>query len=260
MSSKINWLIQNTIPGSVVLQMWLTQNGINHSLTQRYVASGWLKKISSGVYFRPLSNPDQLPEWTNALQALQKQTNVHVHLAGLSSLNYQGLSHYLQLSEQKIWLGGASKSSVPKWLAQYPNQTWLYCTNSKLMELSERDFIKVTVNGVDLNASNTELAAYEVVEAIGKHITFQHAAELFQGLTNLSPRKVQSLLERSNAVQTNRIFLYLSHYYAHQWAVRLNESKINLGTGKRQVVAKGKFDEHYQITVPETLFHRGENG
>ncbi|EBW1331238.1 hypothetical protein CB577_24730, partial [Salmonella enterica subsp. enterica serovar Enteritidis] len=51
----------------------------------------------------------------------------------------------------------------------------------------------------------------------------------------------------------NRIFLFLSHHCGHQWAQRLNETNIELGSGKRQVVEKGRFDERYQITVPESL-------
>ncbi|HGN0870305.1 TPA: type IV toxin-antitoxin system AbiEi family antitoxin domain-containing protein [Providencia alcalifaciens] len=74
-----------------------------------------------------------------------------------------------------------------------------------------------------------------------------------QGLVNLSPKKVQSLLERSHSIQTNRILLFLSHYCGHQWVQHLNETNIELGSGKRQVVEKGRFDEHYQITVPESL-------
>jgi len=87
----------------------------------------------------------------------------------------------------------------------------------------------------------------------GNKISFEHAAELFQGLVNLSPRKVQSLLERSSSVQTNRVFLFLSHYYGHQWVKRIDETKVGLGSGKRQVVEQGRFDERYKITVPKIL-------
>ena len=102
-------------------------------------------------------------------------------------------------------------------------------------------------------ASTAELAAYEIVDAIGKHISFEHVAELFQGLVGLSPRKTQSLLERSHAVQTNRVFLFLARHHGHQWTNRLDEKKIELGQGKRQVVKGGVYDEQYQITVPATL-------
>ena len=96
-----------------------------------------------------------------------------------------------------------------------------------------------------------ELAVYELLEEVPIQITFTHAAQIFQGLVNLSPRRVQSLLERSNAVQTNRIFLFLGNYYKHQWIRKIDVSKINLGSGKRHIVSNGKLDKQYLITVPE---------
>ncbi|WP_422137886.1 type IV toxin-antitoxin system AbiEi family antitoxin domain-containing protein [Endozoicomonas sp. ALC020] len=255
MSSKINWLINHTSPGSLVLQQWLTENGIRYSLAQKYAKSGWLKRLSSGVYYRPEPSGKIKPDWPDALQALTQQLQLPIHLAGLSSLTHQGLSHYLQLNSEQVWVGTRSKQILPKWFREFSEQPWLYSGNQKLCELTDKDFTTVTVKGKELRASRPELAAYEVVDAIGKNIRFEHAAELFQGLVNLSPRKVQSLLNRSNAVQTNRIFLFLSDYYGHQWFGRLDESQIQLGSGKRQVVTNGRFDERYQITVPQSLHY-----
>lgn len=253
MASKINWLVSHTLPGALVLQQWLVKNGISHSLTQKYARSGWLNKLFTGVYYRPVADQNYQPGWADAVQALRQQLSLPVHLAGLSSLSHQGLSHYLPLGSARVWLGMAGRQPLPGWFKNFPGQSWLYCYGSKLGALSERDFTTVTLNGRELVASSAELAAYEVVDAIGRHIRFEHAAELFQGLVNLSPRKVQSLLSRSQAVQTNRVFLFLSHYHGHQWAKRLVESRINLGSGKRQVVRQGRYDERYKITVPRSL-------
>lgn len=253
MSNKLNWLMAHTSPGSLVLQPWLSRNGIGYSLTQKYTASGWLTKLAPGVYVRPAAGATPPPTWADAIHALDEQLGLPVHLAGLSSLAQQGLSHYLSLGQEAVWVGVNDKPSLPKWFRELPEQQWRYCRNSKLAELTADDFTPLTVKGRDLQASKQELAAYEVVDAIGKHISFEHAAELFQGLVNLSPRKVQDLLERSNAVQTNRVFLFLAHYCQHAWAKRLNEFSIALGSGKRQVVANGRYDERYQITVPAAM-------
>ncbi len=256
MTSKINWLASHAPPGSLVIQQWLVENGISHSLTQKYAQNGWLTKLSNGVYYRPGPHPEYKPSWVDAMQALQQQLQLPVHLAGLSSLSHQGLGHYLPLGSEQIWVGVRDKQVLPKWFKQFPGQAWLYSSNSKLTDLSDNDFTYVQVKGKDLKISTLELAAYEVVDAIGKHIRFEHAAELFQGLVSLSPRRVQSLLNRSHAVQTNRVFLYLSHYSGHQWTQRLEESQIELGKGKRQVVAEGRYDEQYKITVPESLIQK----
>ena len=253
MPSKINWLVSHIAPGSLVLQPWLLENGISYSLTNKYNQSGWLKKLFPGVYYRPDPKQNKQPDWADALQALTEQLHLPVHLSGLSSLIHQGLSHYLPLNTKSVWVGVRPKQSLPKWFREFPDHNWCYSNNNKLTELLENDFTTVFVNGIELKCSKPELAAYEIVDSIGKQISFEYAAELFQGLVNLSPRKVQSLLMRSRAVQTNRVFLFLSHYNDHQWVKRLDESLIELGSGKRQVVAEGRYNEKYKITVPNSL-------
>lgn len=258
MSSKLNWLVTHTTPGSLVLQPWLTENGVSYSLAQKYTKSGWLKKLSAGVYYRPGVNDEVQPSWVDAIQALEVQLRHSVHLAGLSSLTHQGLSHYLKLGEDKIWVGVKNKQSLPKWFREFTNQGWFYSTTSSFKRDASKDLKILKVKGKEIKASCPELAAYEVVEAINTQISFVHAAELFQGLVNLSPRKVQSILERSNAVQTNRVFLFLSHHQGHAWVQRLDETKIKLGSGKRQIERGGRLDERYQITVPESLSDKGK--
>lgn len=258
MSSKINWLVANTYPGSLVLQPWLTEHGIRYSLAQKYTHSGWLHKLSSGVYCRPGKDASLQPGWVDAMHALDAQLHLPVHLAGLSSLIHQGLGHYLPLGQEHVWVGIANKQSLPKWFRNFPNHEWLYCGNHKLVLQPEQDLKTLPIKGVELKVSSPELAAYEVVDAIGKLISFESAAELFQGLVNLSPRKVQSILERSSAVKTNRVFLFLAHHHDHPWLKRLDESTIELGAGKRQVVANGRYDDRYLITVPASLSSKGE--
>lgn len=255
MSSKLNWLVNEFPPGAVVLQHWLKQQGISHSLTQKYVQNGWLKRFASGVFYRPHSSTKPPPSWPALLSALIFQTDKNVYLAGLSSLQHQGLSHYLPLNpgggtaNEKVWVGTNNKQSLPKWLRELSNVNWVYC-QSKVTAPVESSHVSILIQGCELKASSPELAALEVASAVGKDISFEHLAELFQGLVNLSPKKLQTILESSKSVQANRVFLFLSHYYDHQWVKRLDESKIHLGAGKRQVVINGHYDKHFKITVP----------
>ena len=258
MVSKLNWLTTQIAPGSLVLQQWLLANSISYSLAHKYLHSGWLKKFSTGVYYRPDALSEQKPGWSHAIAALHQQAGITLRLAGLSSLTEQGLAHYVSMDANATWLGVESQQALPKWFRDFPDHKWLYCYTAKLELMVDKDLSRVSVNNLSLPASSPELAAYEVVDAIGKKISFEHAAELFQGLVNLSPRKVQDLLRRSRAVKTNRLFLFLSHYYGHAWVKHLDESKITLGAGKRQVIANGHYDSRYQITVPNQ-FSDGSN-
>lgn len=267
MSSKLNWLINNTSPGSIVLQSWLSSNGISPQLALKYSQSHWLHKLRAGVYVRP----GRQPHWQDALHCLNHQHGTHAHLAGLTSLTQQGKSHYLQLTTDSVWLGVPAKTILPKWFkslsgihlsevnSNEPETSfseeifpcWKIIKTSKLAYIEENDLITVDINGVKLTASNQELAAFELLDAVPKSLSFEYAADLFQGLVNLSPRKVESILKRSASIQTNRLFLFLGHFYKHPWIERVNESLIELGSGKRQVVTNGKLEKQYQITVPK---------
>lgn len=278
MSIKLNWLLQHTKPGAIVLQSWLSANGISPQLAAKYRASNWLEKLRPGVY----SRAGQLPQWHDAVHCLATQLNTPVHLAGLTSLTYQGKAHYLKQHEDSIWLEMPADITLPQWFKEFPNneiplsdepQTkkpltnkpkipqpkWTILKSNKLSNTDNSDLINLDVNGLNLKASNQELAAFELLNAVPKLISFEHAAELFQGLVNLSPKRVQSLLNRSASIRTNRIFLFLAHFYDHPWATRLDENSVNLGAGKRKVVDNGKFDSRYQITVPYSFMRYQQN-
>lgn len=253
MPSKLNWLLQNTAPGSLVAQSWLSKQGISPSLAYKYAQNNWLRKLRAGIYVRI----GREPEWSDAVLCLQSQLSIPVHLAGLTSLAYQGRSHYLQLAQKKIWLYVEDKTALPKWFKEFPDVEWVFLSNPKLSNIKYNYLTEIDIKGNHLKSSIPELAAYELIDAVPGRITFEHAAEIFQGLVNLSPRKVETLLNASRAVQTNRLYLFLADYYAHVWAKRMDKTGIDLGSGKRQVVIGGKWDRRYQITVPEKFINGG---
>lgn len=253
MSSKLNWLLQNTAPGMLVLQSWLTKNGISPSLARKYTHSKWLQKCRAGLYVRA----GREPQWSDAVLCLQNQLELPVRLAGLTSLDWQGRAHYLSMAQQTIWLGVEEKASLPKWFKTFPGAEWRLITNQKLNDYDEKHLTHVEINGERLTASAPELAAYEVAGGVPAILSFEHAAELFQGLVNLNPRKVEALLASSRSVQTNRLYLFLAEYYAHGWVKRIDKTRINLGTGKRQIIPGGKLDKVYQITVPGAFASEG---
>ncbi|HEY3986850.1 type IV toxin-antitoxin system AbiEi family antitoxin [Cedecea sp.] len=252
MSSKLNWLLQNTLPGDLVLQSWMTRHGISPSLAHKYAQNGWLNKLRAGVYARA----GRQPEWSDAVFCLQHQLSIPVRLAGLSSLSYQGRSHYLQLVQKQVWLTVEGKESLPKWFREFPGVEWLTISGLKLSNPGEKYLTKCEVSSKTLTASTPELAAYEILSAVPGNISFEHAAELFQGLVSLNPRKVQYLLSVSQSVQTKRLYLFFADYYQHAWGKKLEAEHIDLGAGKRQLIPEGKLDKRYQITIPEAFYNK----
>jgi Transcriptional regulator, AbiEi antitoxin, Type IV TA system len=74
-----------------------------------------------------------------------------------------------------------------------------------------------------------------------------------QGMTNLSPRRLQKLLAACKSVKVKRLFFFFAHRHSHAWLKPLKTHKFDLDKGKRILVKGGKLDQAYQIIVPEDL-------
>jgi hypothetical protein len=101
--------------------------------------------------------------------------------------------------------------------------------------------------------STPERALLELLDELPKHETFHQVDMLMQGMTNLSPRRLQALLADCKSVKVKRLFFFFADRHRHAWLKPLKSQKFDLGTGKRMLVKGGKFDRTYQITVPGDL-------
>ncbi|MBL0711086.1 MAG: type IV toxin-antitoxin system AbiEi family antitoxin domain-containing protein, partial [Colwellia sp.] len=210
MTTKLKWLNDQLSTFELLLMPYLNQHDISRSHVQNYVKSGWLEVVASGVY----KKPNEIISWSSALSALQYQQTSSLYLSGLSSLAHQGLSHYLTIGNETVQLNSMKAIRSPKWLF---SQHWQieYKCSKVLDKVGQNDLIELTVNNQMIKASIIELAALEVLEKVTDESSFVFASELFQGLTSLRPRKLQSLLERSPSVKVKRLLLFLAHYYQH---------------------------------------------
>jgi hypothetical protein len=60
--------------------------------------SGWLESYGTGAFKRPNENV----RWTGAVNSIQRQTELPVHVGGLTSPSLQGLSHYLRMEKEPL--------------------------------------------------------------------------------------------------------------------------------------------------------------
>ena len=77
---------------------------------------------------------------------------------------------------------------------------------------------------------------------------------IMEQLTALRPEMVQFLLENTDNFRIKRLFLYMAEKAGHAWFGKLDRSKIQLGTGKRQLTDKRVYVPEYMITIPKELF------
>ena len=113
-----------------------------------------------------------------------------------------------------------------------------------------------------LTMSVAERAILEMVDELPHQESFHQVDTVMEGLANLRPQLLGKLLLECKSVKVKRLFLWYADRHRHAWFKHLDQSSIDLGKGKRQLVPQGHFDSRYQITLPLELFNpeRSNNG
>jgi len=245
--SKINQLLQNIPQGVVVLASWLHAKGYSYELQRRYKESQWLESIGTGALKRKGDTIDIY----GALYAMQ-QAYKNVHIGGPTSLQLQGLSHYIKMSDKKVYLFSEKNFNVPKWFQQY---VW-----SDTPIMMKRNLLPATLGLVDfqyqkfsIKISSPARAMMECLELSPVQFDLMEASQIMEGLNTLKPNDVQLLLEQCTSIKVKRLFLFLAEKSGHSWFNYLKFERINLGAGKRKIVENGVYNAKYQITVPKSL-------
>ena len=101
--------------------------------------------------------------------------------------------------------------------------------------------------------STPERAILELIDELPNKETFHLVDVMMEGLVNVSPRRMQQLLEITTSIKVKRLFFFFADRHRHRWLDHVVRDKIDLGKGKRMLVKGGKLDPKYQITVPEDL-------
>lgn len=252
MPTKINQLLALQPPGVVFQSRWLTTKGYSLDLQRKYRTGKWLESIGSGAMMRA---GDQVG-YEGAIYALQRQTNMSVHPGARTALALLGKAQYLEFATPRVIIFGAQGEELPTWFRQHD---WgvnveYYTTTFLPPDLGLTD---VEFKTFSIKVSNPVRALMECLYLTPKKQDLVECYELMEGLNNVRPNQVQSLLEHSSSVKVNRLFLYLAEKAGHRWFNHLRTDSVKLGSGKRSVVRNGVFVDKYQITVPRELERRG---
>lgn len=274
---KLNQLQHLLLEGTVVDAAWLEAKGYPSNLRSYYLRQGWLTSPARGVYTRPGTDL----RWESVIFSLQSVMRVNVLVGGRTSLELQGYSHYVRMK------GGGdvhlyAEEKLPGWVEKLDlayklikHQTTRLFPNDDLSALfayfdhSKDDFPK---SGPSLTQhiwgprhqplfiSTVERAVLELLDELPDRESFHNVDMIFQGLANLRPGRLEALLKACKSVKVKRLFLWFAHRHNHAWLKHLDESSVDLGSGKRVLVKGGKLDKRFLITIPEELAPSGETG
>lgn len=240
--------------GVVLLASWMVENGYSHDLQQRYKKSNWLKSIGTGAFIRI----NDTVGYEGAIYALQKKNNLTIHPAGRTALSLLGKAHYLDLSANRVVLFGNGGEKLPTWFKKHD---WglkvdYYATSFLPSDLGLTD---VDLSNFSIKVSGAARAIMECLHLAPHKQEIIECFELMEGLNNLVPKQVQTLLENCQSVKVKRLFLYMAEKAEHSWFKHLDLKFVDLGRGKRSIVKSGVLIDKYGITVPKELEENGKN-
>jgi len=245
---KLMNLLFKHVPGTVLLASWLEKNGISRDLQQYYLKSGWLESYGFGAFKRPNENV----QWTGALNSLQRQTELQVHAGGLTSISLQGLSHYVRMENESLYLFSPQYVKIPKWFLDQEWSNQIIHVKTKFLPANSALF-EYSPDGLKLQISSPERAILECLYLAPDRFDMMECYQILEGLVNLRPKILQELLENCNSIKVKRLFLFMASKAKHQWLEFVDQSRIALGTGDRVIVKGGVYISKYKISIPKEL-------
>lgn len=248
MDSKLNLVLRRIPRKAVVTPAWLRAQGIDRNLTAHYLRSGWLTSIGSGAYARTGDDPD----WAGALWSLQN-AGKPLWVGGGTALELLGLAQNIALGRAPVVLFGAPRVKLPAWCqnAHWSRPLTLFTpalfSNPAVQTGSLRT---ATVGELSLQISTAERAVFELAYRVQSEADFEALDHAMQGMLSLRPALMQKLLDTCTLVRVTRLVLLLAEHYQLPWVKRINVSRIDLGSGKRQIWTGSAIHPKHQISVP----------
>lgn len=266
---KLNQLERLLPEGLLVDAAWLGRHGYSTGLRSQYVAAGWLQQPVRRVYQRPRGPLG----WQQVVVSLQTLLARDLVVGGRTALELHGFAHYLQQQTTSVTLYGPDKP--PTWLQDLDvGVRFAYRNDGRLFRQHR---VSTAPHRLDaetgphpgrpdsivaqpwgpwrwpLMLSAPERAILELLDELPDQETFHQADMLMEGLSTLSPTRLQTLLADCRSVKVKRLFFFFADRHRHAWLKRLDRSVIDLGSGKRMLVKGGRLDAKHLITVPETF-------
>ncbi|MEK1929855.1 MAG: type IV toxin-antitoxin system AbiEi family antitoxin domain-containing protein [Pararhizobium sp.] len=272
LDAKRRQLLVELLPdGLPVTKAWLMRQdpAFDRHAIDNLLKSRQLTPLASGVYKRPGTRLT----WEGTVTFLQNVFRSDLTPGGLTALELHGFAHYLPLSPQRV-VHLYGKNPLPTWLAgalsdveyiRHGRVSALGATGlvNNEYDTQERALISPALPEQRKSAwpftfSSPERAYLEVLMDVPGSISFEHADQLLQGMTTLSPRRMEQLLRKCANVKVRRLFYWMADLHPYAWLKKLPRpemlDELGLGSGNRVLVKGGRLDPRYLITVPEEMW------
>jgi len=268
---KLKPLLNEVPPGFLVDAAWLVARKIDRKSIHNYAKRGWLESVVRGLYRRPFlsgANEEASVSWTIPVLSMQRLMKYDLHVGGKTALNVHGYAHYLNLADREtVYLYG---ENIPTWLKRLPtSHVFVTRTRGLFGDHNAHLGVEETTNIADaklgyshwsLTLSTPERAILELINELPQKETFDSVDTIFQGLTNLRPKRLDALLSCCKSIKVKRLFFVFADRHQHAWRKHLDPQTYDLGSGPRALVKDGRIHPVYRIAVPKDYAPTTDHG
>lgn len=153
--------------------------------------------------------------------SLQKALDLPLTVGGRTVLEQQGYAHFLSTTMLEVHLYGPKRP--PTWLASLPLDVSFHWHNSLRLFPGDADAppepspVMVSAGGLTLpiRYSTKERAVLELLDGLPENESFRQVDALMEGMSDLIPRRLQTLLEACTSVKVKRLFLFFADRHRH---------------------------------------------
>lgn len=252
-ASKIQNVLADWPVAGLVNQTWLNQHSVSYSLANQYVKSGWLERVSPGVFKRPNNELT----WQGALASLQTQSDLAIHVGGLTAFTNDGFGHYARLGTEPLHLFGPKGTTLPKWFKAASWRSTIVHSQTSFLS-TELGVRLANYEGCQLQSSVPERAILEALYLAPKTVSLLEAYDIMGGLRNLRPNLMLLLLQSCTSYRVKRLFAFMARQLDLPVIREVDLDSLDYGSGVRAIVKNGMYDARSQLMLPRELLERVE--
>jgi hypothetical protein len=245
-AAHIRTLFQIMKPGYVVTSEYLLSLGVSLDMQDYFGKSGWLEPVGSGAY----KKPGDTISWQGAIEALQQQTQIPVHVGALTATEFHGNAHYLRMwAKYRVDLLTPHNTKLPQWLFECDGDFQIrhFCVEF----LPEKLQVEEEVRGrFTIRRSSEERAMMECLYLAPEHMALEECYHLMEGSAGLDADMVMELMLNTESQKVKRLFLYLAEIDNPPWLKKLNRRKIRLGKEWISLTDFGTLISKYKLEMP----------
>jgi hypothetical protein len=247
MTTKINLIRQVSPKGSIFLSAWLVRKGISTKEQTDYVRSGWIERLSHGIY----KFVGDTPTLYSSLASYCNQSNIKYHVGASSALDIMGFSHYVAMGKPQCYIFSSHNHKLPKW---FFNNEWDMTMHHFTSDIfGDIGIVKRNIGDFSLPISSPERAFMECLHLAPEYFSLMDIYYVMEMLNTLRPNLVDKLLHNCTSVKVKRLFLYMAEKANHQWYSDLHLNGVDFGSGPRSFANGGVMNAKYKIVIPKEL-------